>query len=158
MGFVVANDHFFGLEGAGIVSRIGESVKNVKPGDRVMVVSTKEKGCFANRVRTDCQGVHRIPDWMSFEVCPSESRGQPNLLISEQDGATLGTCYLTVIHCLVNLGNVRRGQVLWANPRSAVLSRVLTGREQSVLIHSATGGVGLAAVQLCKYLGAEVSI
>ena len=68
MGFVAANDHFFGLEGAGIVSRIGSSVENVKPGDRVMAVSTNEKGCFANRVRTDSYGVHRIPDWMSFEV------------------------------------------------------------------------------------------
>jgi NADPH:quinone reductase-like Zn-dependent oxidoreductase len=29
--------------------------------------------------------------------------------------------------------------------------------KQSILIHSATGGVGLAAIQLCKYLGVEVS-
>ena len=28
---------------------------------------------------------------------------------------------------------------------------------QTVLIHSAAGGVGIAAIQICKYLGAEVS-
>ena len=29
---------------------------------------------------------------------------------------------------------------------------------QTVLIHSASGGVGLAAIDLCRYLGAEVSL
>jgi hypothetical protein len=94
MGFVPANDHFFGLEGAGIVSKIGKSVHNVQPGDRVSVVSTNEQGCFANRVRTRYHGVHRIPHWMSFE-----------------EAAGISTCYLTVIHCLVNLASIKRGQV-----------------------------------------------
>lgn len=30
-------------------------------------------------------------------------------------------------------------------------------REQTVLIHSAAGGVGLAAIQIAKHLGAEAS-
>jgi hypothetical protein len=68
MGFVPANDHFFGLEGAGVVSRTGKRVYNVQEGDRVFVVSTSEQGCFANRVRTGWHGVHRLPAWMSFEV------------------------------------------------------------------------------------------
>lgn len=73
MGFVPANDHFFGLEGAGIVSHIGKSVHNVQPGDRVFLVSTNQEGCFANRVRTQYHAVHRIPHWMSFEVSESNT-------------------------------------------------------------------------------------
>jgi hypothetical protein len=67
MGFVTANEHFFGLEGAGIVSQVGRNVVTVSVGDRVLVVS-QGNGCFANRIRTQFFGVQRLPDWMSFEV------------------------------------------------------------------------------------------
>lgn len=44
--------------------------------------------------------------------------------------------YATVIHSLINLGGLERGM--------------------SVLIHSACGGVGIAAIQICRMVGAEV--
>ncbi|KAI2613390.1 putative polyketide synthase [Hypoxylon sp. NC1633] len=56
--------------------------------------------------------------------------------ISFKDGATLGICVHTAIYSLINLANVQKGQ--------------------TVLIHSGSGGVGLAAIQLCQYLGAEI--
>lgn len=56
--------------------------------------------------------------------------------ISFEQAATVPVCYGTVLHGLVNLARVQSGQ--------------------SVLIHSACGGVGLAAVQVCQMLGAEV--
>jgi len=79
------------------------------------------------------------------------------ILIRAQDGATLGTCFFTVIRCLVDLANLQKGQVLgnpvpWRSVDLVLMSYIL----QSVLIHSATGGVGLAAIQLCKYLEVEV--
>ncbi|KAL3476656.1 fatty acid synthase S-acetyltransferase [Aspergillus californicus] len=52
------------------------------------------------------------------------------------DSVTMPVAYVTAMHSLVNLGRLERGQ--------------------SVLIHSACGGVGLAAIQLSQMLGAEI--
>jgi NADPH:quinone reductase-like Zn-dependent oxidoreductase len=56
--------------------------------------------------------------------------------LSFEDAATMPCVYSTVIHSLVNVGGLESGQ--------------------SVLIHSACGGVGIAAIQICRMLGAEV--
>src|SRR5262249_25092103 len=53
-----------------------------------------------------------------------------------EEGAAGPVNYLTAILMLEVLGNVRRGD--------------------TVLVHGAGGGVGLAAVQLCRIYGAEV--
>jgi NADPH:quinone reductase-like Zn-dependent oxidoreductase len=63
--------------------------------------------------------VLRIPNNLSFE-----------------EAATVPICFATVIHSLIDLGRLSRGQ--------------------SVLIHSACGGVGLTAIQVCQMLGAEM--
>ena len=68
--------------------------------------------------------------WLA--VYPLEDR------ISFEDGTTLGVAYHTAVYGLMTLANVQKGQ--------------------SVLIHSASGGVGLAAIDLCKYLGAEIYV
>lgn len=52
-----------------------------------------------------------------------------------EEGAALPVVYFTAHHMLVHLGNVKRGD--------------------TVLIHAAAGGVGLAALQLCKHAGAR---
>lgn len=67
MGFVAANEHQTGLEAAGIVTRVGKAIDNFKIGDRVVVIR-RDGGCFANKVKHIVEGVHHIPDWMSFEV------------------------------------------------------------------------------------------
>jgi NADPH:quinone reductase-like Zn-dependent oxidoreductase len=51
------------------------------------------------------------------------------------EGAAIPVVWLTAWHMLVELANLRRGQ--------------------KVLIHAAAGGVGTAAVQICKRIGAE---
>lgn len=56
--------------------------------------------------------------------------------LSFEDAATMPCVYATVIHALINMGGLEDGQ--------------------SVLIHSACGGVGIAAIQICQMLGAEV--
>jgi NADPH:quinone reductase-like Zn-dependent oxidoreductase len=56
--------------------------------------------------------------------------------MSMAEGAAIPVNYLTAILMLEVLGNVRRGD--------------------RVLIHGAAGGVGLAAVQLCRIYGAEI--
>ncbi|MFE2757847.1 SDR family NAD(P)-dependent oxidoreductase [Actinosynnema sp. NPDC059335] len=53
-----------------------------------------------------------------------------------EQAAAVPVAYLTAYHGLVDLGGLRRGE--------------------SVLVHAATGGVGTAAVQLARHLGADV--
>lgn len=52
--------------------------------------------------------------------------------------ATMPCVYATVIRALIDVGRMEKGQ--------------------TVLIHSACGGVGIAAIQLCKMVGARVRI
>ncbi|OJZ83134.1 hypothetical protein ASPFODRAFT_142034 [Aspergillus luchuensis CBS 106.47] len=53
-----------------------------------------------------------------------------------EDGAAMLTVYCTVIYSLMQVGNLQKGQ--------------------SVLIQSAAGGVGIAAINICQMLGATI--
>ncbi|KAJ5124866.1 Acyl transferase/acyl hydrolase/lysophospholipase [Penicillium bovifimosum] len=59
--------------------------------------------------------------------------------LSMLDAATMLTAYITVLYSLLEIGALRKGQA-----------------NQSVLIHSACGGVGLAALHVCRAVGAEI--
>lgn len=65
MGIVPENEHLPGLEGAGVIRRVGSLVSTFKVGQRVLVY---EKGTFANRIQVSPERVHSLPDSMSFEV------------------------------------------------------------------------------------------
>ncbi|KAK8058457.1 Acyl transferase/acyl hydrolase/lysophospholipase [Apiospora phragmitis] len=56
--------------------------------------------------------------------------------LSFEEAATMPCVFMTCIRSLFHLADMQRGN--------------------TVLIHSAAGGVGLAAIQLCRYVGAEV--
>ncbi|RYP85007.1 hypothetical protein DL769_001050 [Monosporascus sp. CRB-8-3] len=56
--------------------------------------------------------------------------------LSFEEAATMSIAYFTAIFCLMEIAQVRRGR--------------------TVLIHSAAGGVGIASIQVCQYLGAEI--
>ncbi|KAB8229925.1 type I polyketide synthase [Aspergillus alliaceus] len=56
--------------------------------------------------------------------------------LSFQDAAAMMVAYGTALYCLTDIARLEKGQ--------------------SVLIHAACGGVGLAAVQLCRIIGAEI--
>jgi acyl transferase domain-containing protein/NADPH:quinone reductase-like Zn-dependent oxidoreductase/acyl carrier protein len=59
----------------------------------------------------------------------------PNHL-SLEDCATIPVVFLTAYYCLTHLAKLKKGQ--------------------KILIHAATGGVGLAAIQIAKDVGAEI--
>ncbi|KAL4904450.1 hypothetical protein BDW74DRAFT_179029 [Aspergillus multicolor] len=52
------------------------------------------------------------------------------------EGATMPCVFATVLYSLVDVGHLRA--------------------DQTVLIHSACGGIGLAAIQVCRMIGAEI--
>ena len=69
--------------------------------------------------------------------CPADRVHVIPASMSFEDAATIPLVYLTAVYSLYHLGNLREGQ--------------------SVLIHSAAGGVGIAAIQLCQHKNCDVS-
>jgi acyl transferase domain-containing protein len=91
MKLVEFSERVFGVEAAGIVRRTGSAVQNTRIGDRVAVaarylmasvISTKEILCV------------KIPEALGFE-----------------SAASMLTPFCTVIYSLINVGDLRRGQV-----------------------------------------------
>ncbi|HQS99331.1 MAG TPA: SDR family NAD(P)-dependent oxidoreductase [Thiobacillus sp.] len=105
-----------GLEFAGIVSRVGPRVRDLRAGDRVMGFAS---ACFASHVITRADAVATVPEEWSFE-----------------SAATVPTVFFTVYYALRHLADLQPGE--------------------RVLIHGGAGGVGIAAIQLARHLGAEI--
>lgn len=113
---VVGDKSELGLEGSGIVRRIGSAVKHVQVGDNVLVA---DDGLLCTR--------KIIPANRCFPINPA---------LSLEEAATILTVYSTVFLSLLHISNLQEGQ--------------------SVLIHSACGGVGLAAIHVCRMQGARI--
>ncbi|MDE2973209.1 MAG: SDR family NAD(P)-dependent oxidoreductase [Gemmatimonadota bacterium] len=105
-----------GIEGSGVVRRIGDGVKRLNVGDEVAVTAG---GCIGNRVVVNEHLAFLKPDRISME-----------------EAASSLSVYVTAYYALIHLARLRKGQ--------------------RVLIHSAMGGVGQAAIALAKHLGAEI--
>lgn len=105
-----------GVDGAGEVHAVGESVSEFKPGERVMF---RAYGCFAEYVIVDPALTAHVPEHLSWE-----------------EAAAIPVAFITAYEALVQFGNLQAGETL--------------------LIAGASSGVGVAALQAAKYLGAKV--
>lgn len=83
--------HVFGLEGAGIVRRIGSQVKTLHPGDRVAVV---DRSIFATIITTLEVLCVKIPDDLSFD-----------------EASTMFFPYMTAMYSLLDVGGLKESQV-----------------------------------------------
>lgn len=72
--------------------------------------------------------------------------------LSFGDAATMPLAYSLALYTLINVGQLQRGQVSLHDKNEESGADV----SQTVLIHSAAGAVGLAAVQIAKMTGAVV--
>ncbi|EFQ96902.1 fatty acid synthase S-acetyltransferase [Nannizzia gypsea CBS 118893] len=108
----------FGMEGTGIISKVGSEVRDLHVGQKVLIVTS---------------GLLRTSKVVSAKQCMSIPDG-----LSLEDATTMASVYATVILSIIRLGNLQK--------------------DQSILIHSACGGVGLAAIQLCQTIGAEIFV
>jgi NADPH:quinone reductase-like Zn-dependent oxidoreductase len=117
MGIVDDRGTGLGLEGSGIIKRVGANVHGLRPGDRVIMMC---QNCFSTSLITTQKRVFRIPNNLSLECA-----------------ASMPCVYSTVIHSFIAMAALKKGQ--------------------TVLIHSACGGVGIAAIQICQMIGAKVS-
>ncbi|TDZ31026.1 Reducing polyketide synthase PKS2 [Colletotrichum spinosum] len=87
-----ASKHALGVEAAGIVTRVGSTVKSHKAGDRIAALTIKN-GAYATRTRTTAASVMPIHPKMSFV-----------------DAATLPLAYCTAYYSLVEQARLREGQ------------------------------------------------
>jgi NADPH2:quinone reductase len=106
-----------GVEAAGVVSKIGETVTGIAAGDRVIV--KMRHGAYTDEAVVMPSQLIPLPSTFDFA-----------------EGATFLAAHGTAYHGLIDRGQVRPGEVL--------------------LVHGAGGGVGLAAVEMGKLLGATV--
>jgi alcohol dehydrogenase len=108
---------------AGIITKVGEGVAHVKPGDRVYGSANAiagNSGAFAETAVTKSTEVAPMPAGVSFE-----------------QAAALVLTGLSALQVLEDHMKLQSGQKL--------------------LVHGAAGGIGTAAVQLGKHLGAYVA-
>lgn len=106
-----------GMEGAGIVTALGEGVSGLKPGDAV--VAGLRIGGYAEEANAAASACRLMPAGMDFIKASAYS-----------------AAYLTAYVALVMRARLKAGETL--------------------LVHGSAGGVGLAAVELGKLLGATV--
>jgi NADPH2:quinone reductase len=117
------------MECAGVVEAVGEKVRDLKPGDRVL--ATTGHGAFAEAVVTEDRNVFKIPDSMSYEV----AAGFP---------ITYGTTY----HALVDRGRLKKGEVLLVHGAAGGvgLNAVELGRELGATVIGTVGSDEKAAI------------
>ncbi|KAF2179596.1 hypothetical protein K469DRAFT_595485, partial [Zopfia rhizophila CBS 207.26] len=106
----------FSDECSGVIDKVGASVADLRPGDRVFCQKFAK---FGNLVRSEAHFCQKMDDTDTFE-----------------EMATMPIAFCTAIYGLEDLGRLGKGQ--------------------TVLVQSATGGVGLAAIQIALAMGAEV--
>lgn len=107
-----------GLDAAGIVTEVGEGVRNISAGQRVFI-SGSVSGTYAQQALCKDSQIHRLPKAISFEK-----------------GAAVGIPYRTAYR--------------------ALFQRAKSVKDQTVLVHGASGGVGVAAIQFAKTAGIKV--
>lgn len=118
-----------GLEYSGEIAWVGESVRHLKVGDSVISDPLVTGPRSSTAYRT-------YGGYASYAVAPARSlRALPKGFSHDQGCNLLGN-YETAFHCLLHTGALQAGE--------------------TVLIHGASGSVGLAAVHLAKIVGATV--
>ncbi|MEM7199585.1 MAG: amino acid adenylation domain-containing protein [Planctomycetota bacterium] len=110
------SDDDLGMECAGTVTRVGRSVRDLRPGQSVIALV---RAAYRSFVTVSARAVAPIPAGMGL-----------------RDAATVPSAYLTAYHALITQGRLQRGE--------------------RVLVHAAAGGVGLAAVRVAHWRGAQV--
>ncbi|KAI0101373.1 hypothetical protein GGR51DRAFT_530505 [Nemania sp. FL0031] len=130
------------------VHAVGLNFKDIFVAMGFIELPTRQLGLeAAGIVKRVGHGVNTVK--VGDRICCMNSQSFSSILVSPQDlciripdpisfdeAATMLVSFATAIHSLVNVGRLEKGQ--------------------SVLIHSACGGVGLAAIQVAKMLGAEI--
>jgi len=138
--------HILGADGAGRVATLGEGVQNWKVGQRVVIDASicVEEDEFTRSGRDNlCRHWELLGETLPGTYAQYVAVPAVNLLeipgeFPAGQAAAAALVYLTAWHSLLKRGLLQKGQ--------------------SVLIVGASGGVNTAAIQVAKYVGAEVFV
>jgi NADPH:quinone reductase-like Zn-dependent oxidoreductase len=135
-----------GSDGAGIVESVGAAVSRVQPGDRVILnPGVVDRHCACEYCRDGDQplclsygvlGEHHPGTLAEYVVVPDANLERVPEFVSWAEAAAFPLATLTAWRMVVSRARVRAGD--------------------DVLIWGIGGGVALAALQICKQLGANV--
>jgi NADPH2:quinone reductase len=120
-----------GVEYSGVVEWAGSAVnrKQIAVGDKVL----SDFIACGPRAKTAYQGAG---GFAGYAVVPASALSRIPERLDFDQAANLLASYETAYHCIITRGQVQAGE--------------------TVLIHGASGASGLAAVQICRMLGAKV--
>jgi NADPH:quinone reductase-like Zn-dependent oxidoreductase len=138
--------HIVGSDGAGLVEEIGPEVRQVRPGDRVMINPMLSCGeCSACRAGEDslCErlrvlGEHAGGTAAEYVVVPAENLALVPPAMPWPQAAAFSLATLTAWRMLVTRARLQAGE--------------------TVLIWGIGGGVALAALQIAKLIGARAIV
>ena len=143
-GLKLAFPHVLGSDVAGVVESVGAGVTGVKPGDEVVVNPSLGCGrceqCLSGRENL-CRRFSILGEHVSGGMAGKLAVPARNVLpkpknLSFEEAAAVPLTFMTAWHALVARAQLRLGE--------------------TVLVHAAGSGVGVAAVQIAKLLGATV--
>ncbi len=138
--------HILGADGAGRVAAVGEGVKNWKAGQRVVIDGSicTEEDEFTRAGRDNlCRHWELLGEtlpgtYAEYVVIPAVNLFEIPGEFPSGQAAAAALVYLTAWHSLLKRGQLQKGE--------------------SVLIVGASGGLNTAAIQVAKYVGAEVFV
>ena len=143
-GIEIPLPHILGCDVAGIVSKVGELVTWLEPGNEVLVQPGVSCGhCAAclkgqdNLCREyDMIGYRRDGGYAEFVAVPAQNVVRKPASLAWPEAAALPLVTLTAWHMLVTRAHIQPGE--------------------TVLVHAAGSGVGSVAIQIAKLFGAHV--
>ncbi|HEY6005826.1 MAG TPA: zinc-binding dehydrogenase [Anaeromyxobacter sp.] len=143
-GLTLAFPHVLGSDVAGVVEAVGAGVEGLEAGDAVVVNPSLGCGrceqCLAGHENL-CRKFSILGEHVSGGQAQRLAVPARNVLpkpqrLSFEEAAAVPLTFMTAWHALVQRAKVRLGE--------------------TVLVHAAGSGVGVAAVQIAKLLGARV--
>jgi NADPH:quinone reductase-like Zn-dependent oxidoreductase len=138
--------HIPGADGAGEIAALGDGVKGLSIGDRVVINANLSCGscrsCLAGQDNM-CQDWHLLGETVrgtcaEFVCVPAENVLQIPKDFSCREAAAAGLVFLTAWHSLITRANLQPGE--------------------KVLLVGASGGVNTASIQIAKLAGAQVFV
>jgi NADPH:quinone reductase-like Zn-dependent oxidoreductase len=142
--YAIAMPHILGNDIAGVVEAVAPDVDHVKPGDAVVLAPGA--GCNHCRacldgddnlcLRYDIFGLRKQGGYAEFVVAPARNVFPKPAHLTFEEAASMPLVFLTAWHMLVGRVNLKPGE--------------------TVLVLAAGSGVGIAAIQIAKLLGATV--
>jgi NADPH:quinone reductase-like Zn-dependent oxidoreductase len=143
-GLKLSFPHVLGSDASGVVEAVGAGVQDVKPGDEVVVYPGVSCGrcdrCLAGEPNL-CReyailGEHVAGVQAQRLVVPAQYVFPKPARLGFEEAAAVPLTFVTAWHALVARAGLRVGE--------------------TILVHAAGSGVGVAAVQIAKLLGARV--